>query len=42
MKALFDYKFSWKNDNFYLILQILIWLINTLLIGVFLSFVKIN
>lgn len=42
MKAIFDYKFSLENDNFYLTLQVLIWLINTLLIVGFLTVLKIN
>lgn len=42
MKAIFDFKFSLENDNFYLILQFLIWLINVILIVGFVSVLKIN
>lgn len=42
MKALFDYKFSLENNYFYITLQVLIWLINSLLIVGFVTVLKIN
>lgn len=42
MKTKSKYKFSLENENFYLVIQILIWIANTLLFVGFLTILKIN